>query len=103
MTYSIDLREAVISYIKNGGSRSEAARIFGVSRPTLYRWLGTEALRPKAHGFRRGKIDKQALRRHVEDHPDMFLHERAKVFGVDASSICRMLKKLGIVKKRAGL
>ncbi len=100
MTYSIDLREAVISYINNGGSKSEAVRIFNISRDTLYRWLGMGDLRPKVHGERRRKIDKAALKAHAQEFPDMYLHERAAIFDVHTSSMGRMLKKLGIVKKR---
>ena len=101
MTYSIDLRECVISYIKNGGSCSEAARIYGIARSTLYRWTGMDNLEPKVHGFRHRKIDKEALKKHVEDHPDLFLRERAEVFCVDPSSMSRMMKTLNLVKKRA--
>lgn len=100
MTYSIDLREAALSYINSGGSKVEASRFFGFSRNTLYRWLSLDDLRPKPSGLRNRKIDKTALMKHVEDHPDMFLHERAEVFGVHISSISRALKTLGIVKKR---
>jgi len=103
MTYSIDLREAAISYVNNGGSKVNACQIFGCTRNTLYRWLSMEDLHPKKHGLRNRKIDKEALKQHVEEHPDMFLHERAEVFGVHTSSISRALKALGIVKKRTRL
>ncbi|EDZ66352.1 IS630 transposase-related protein [Nitrosococcus oceani] len=101
MTYSLDLREAALSYIKKGGSKVEASRLFGFSRNTLYRWLNADDLAPKKAGFRHRKIDKAALKKHTEEHPDMFLHERAEVFGVHTSSISRALKTLKIVKKRA--
>jgi transposase len=101
MTYSLDLREAAISYIKNGGSKIDASRLFGFSRNTLYRWLNAEDLAPKKAGFRNRKIDKVALKKHTEEHPDLFLHERAEAFGVHTSSISRALKTLKIVKKRA--
>ena len=101
MTYSLDLREAALSYINNGGSKVEAARLFGFSRNTLYRWLNADDLAPKKHGFRNRKLNKKALKKHVEEHPDMFLHERAQVFGVHTSSISRALKAMRIVKKRA--
>ena len=100
MTYSIDLREKVVAFVADGGSKSEAVRIFKVSRDTLYRWINSKDLRPKPSGLRNRKIDKAALKKHVEDHPDMFLHERAEAFGVHPSSISRALKTLGIVKKR---
>ena len=103
MTYSLDLREAALSYIKNGGSKVEASRLFGFSRNTLYRWLNAENLQPKKHGFRNRKLDKVALKKHVEEHPDMFLHERAEVFDVHTSSISRALRAMNIVKKRAGI
>ena len=100
MTYSLDLREAVISYINNGGSKIEAMRIFNISRATLYRWSGMDDLRPKPSGLRHRKIDKTTLKKHVEEHPDMYLRERAEIFDVHISSLSRMLKKLRIVKKR---
>jgi len=100
MTYSIDLREKAVFFVRSSGSKSEAVRIFKVSRDTLYRWLKMDDLRPKPSGLRNRKIDKAALKKHVEDHPDMFLHERAEVFDVHISSISRALKTLGIVKKR---
>nr|WP_198342214.1 IS630 transposase-related protein [Nitrosococcus watsonii] len=56
---------------------------------------------PKVHGFRRGKINKSALKKHVCVYPDMFLHERADIFSVDTSSMSRALKAMRIVKKRA--
>lgn len=101
MTYSLDLREAAISYIKNGGSKIDASRLFGFSRNTLYRWLNADDLAPKKAGFRNRKIDKAALKKHVQEYPDLFLHERAEAFGVHTSSISRALKTLKIVKKRA--
>ncbi len=101
MTYSLDLREAVISYINNGGSKVEAAQLFNISRNTLYRWLGMNDLRPKVHGQRHRKIDKVSLVKHVEEYPDMYLRERAEIFGVHLSSMGHMLKKMRIVKKRA--
>lgn len=78
MPYSLDLRKRVLSFVSEGGSKSEAVRLFKISRDTLYRWLNAEDLKPKKHGFRNRKLDKQALRKHVEEHPDMLLHERAE-------------------------
>jgi len=50
-TPSIDRNQLLEALARAGGSRSEAARVLGVSRATLYRWM-------RAHG-----IDEQIFRR----------------------------------------
>ena len=102
MTYSSDMRRAALAFIKEGGSQKDAAKIFGVSRDILLRWSKAESLSPKRGYTRRRKIDADALRRHVKDHPQMYLRERAEVFGVAVNSMHYALKRLGIVKKTTG-
>lgn len=102
MTYQLPHRIAAISYIKNGGSRAEAAKLFNISCNTIYRWLKLDDLTPNAPlKTRHRKIDKAALQRHVRDNPDMFLHERAVIFGVHPSAISYSLKRMKIVKKKS--
>ena len=99
MSYSIDLRERVLGFVRSGGSQVEASRVFRVGRKTIYNWLQREDLSPKAHGPRQRKIDKQALLAHVRAHPDALLRERAMLFNVDPSCISRALQRLKITKK----
>lgn len=99
MSYSIDLRIRVVSYVRNGGLRSEASRIFGVDRKTIYNWLQRDDLSPKPHGSRRRKLDTQALADHVRDFPDALLRERAAHFNVSVPSLWAALRKMNIVKK----
>jgi transposase len=99
MSYSVDLRERVVSYVRRGGGPTEAARLFQVSRMTLHRWLGAADLRPKPAKERRRKLDKAALAAHVQEFPDALLRERATYFGVTINSIWVALKKLKITKK----
>jgi putative transposase len=102
MTYQAPHRIAVLSFIENGGSKKEASRIFKVSRDTIYRWLKLDDIAPKPPlKTRHRKIDKAALRRHVEEHPDLFLRERATHFGVAISSMSLALSKLKIRKKKS--
>jgi len=103
MSYSIDLRERVVDYVRSGGSQMEAGRLFKVTRRTVYNWLHRENLAPATHGLRRRKIDKQLLAAHIRDYPDALLRERAEVFGVDISCISRALKRLRITKKNDAL
>ena len=99
MSYSVDLRERVVSYVRGGGSRTQAAQLFQVGRTTLYRWLNSSDLRPKPAKERRRKLDKAALAAHVRDYPDALLRERAAHFGVHINAIWVALKKLKITKK----
>jgi putative transposase len=99
MTYSLDLRERAISFVKQGGNKAEAARVFGVNRQTLYNWLGAKHLAPKRCGTRRRKLDKAALAKHVQQYPDALLRERAAHFGVRINSIWVAMCVLNISKK----
>lgn len=104
MSYSIDFRKRVISFIKEGGSKLSAARAFKVNPDTIYEWLKRgEDLSPRPVKTRNRKIDRRALEAHVQKHPDAFLRERASHFGVDPSTISYHLRLLKIVKKSASL
>ena len=99
MTYSLDLRERAVAYVRSGGSQSDASRLFNVTSRTLYNWLRREDLAPKKHGFRHRKLDKAALFAHVRDFPDALLRERAAHFGVSEVAIWKSLRQMKIVKK----
>ena len=43
MPYSLDFRQQVINFIKNGGTITKAAHTFGIKIASIYRWLS----RPK--------------------------------------------------------
>lgn len=99
MSYSVDLRERVVSYVRGGGSRTKASQLFQVGRTTLYRWLNSTDLQPKPAKERRRKLDMAALTAHVRDYPDALLKERAAHFGVCINAIWMAMKKLKITKK----
>lgn len=56
MTYSLDMRERAVGFVRAGGDQLEAARIFGINRKTLYRWQTRKDLAPKICGPRRRKL-----------------------------------------------
>ena len=102
MAYGIDYRRRVIDFVKEGGSKRDAARLFKVSRETVYQWLGRgDDLSPRPAQTRRRKLDKAALMRHTKDHPDALLRERAAHFGVHVNAVWTALGKLKVVKKTA--
>ena len=101
MTYPLSFRRKVLKRIEEGMGKREAARLFKISPNTLYEWLNAVDLEPRNNVDRQRKIDKQALAKHVEDYPDLYLRERAEHFGVHLSSIGHALARLNIRKKKS--
>jgi transposase len=99
MSYSVDFRKRVVSYVNEGGSKGEASRIFAIGRDTIYRWLSADDLSPRPAKTRKRKLDKAALAKHVQEYPDMILRERAAHFGVRINSVWEALQRLRIRKK----
>lgn len=104
MSYSIDLRERVIKFIEDGGSKTEATRIFAVCRDTIYGWLKKKAEKgtlkddPPKRNWK--KIDPSALLAYVEQNPDLTLAEYGNHFGASSPSVHKALKKLKITRKK---
>ena len=101
MTYSIDLRKKVFDFVNEGGSKAKASRRFGVSLWCVDDWFKREDLAPKTHALRHRKIDKEALRRHVQQHPDALLRERAELFGVHINAVWSMMRKMKLTHKKS--
>ena len=102
MSYSIDFRRRVLAFVEEGGSKAKAARLFKVHPSTIYEWLKRgEDLAPKPATTRRRKLDKASLARHVREHPDAVLRERAVHFGVRINSVWFAMRRMGFVKKTA--
>ena len=104
MSYSVDLRERVITFIEEGGSKVDAARIFDVSRNTIYSWLTKKAERgtlkddPPKRGWK--KINPEVLIAYVNQNPDLTLAEYARHFGASAPSVYLTFKRLKITRKK---
>ena len=100
MPYSLDLRKKVVSYVEKGGKITEAAKVFGISRATIYRWFNRKELEATKVKRRQRKLDWKALEKDVEENPDAKLIERAKKFGVHTSAIWYAMKKMKITRKK---
>lgn len=103
--YSLDLREKVIDFIKQGHTQTEATKVFGIGRTTIYRWLVKvsrgENLKPLSNSIRKPKkINPDDLLKYSEEHMGQTLKEIAEFFGVAHSSVWYRLKKLGFVCKK---
>jgi transposase len=111
--YSKDLRLRVLAAVDRGMPRAEAARIFGVSAPTIRRYLRlrqqTGDVEPKpvpGPPARKGAALEATLPAQVRANPDLTLAEHCELFeeteGVQVSSatISRAFKRLGLPLKK---
>jgi transposase len=101
VTYSLDLRERAVAFVKGGGTQAAAARMFSVHPKTVAAWLRRSDLRPTRVYTRKRKIDKDALLHDLRENEHILLRERAKKFDVHIRSMSRALSKPGVFKKRA--
>ncbi len=88
-----------MEYIENGGSITEAAKIYRIGRATIYRWMNRKDLQATKVTSRYRKIDKEVLKKDVQENPEMTIKERAMKFGVTPGAISYMFKKLKITRK----
>jgi transposase len=100
MTYSVDFRQKVLAIRKQEKlSYAEAAKRFGVNAASIFRW--TLRLEPQpTHNKPATKVNMEALKHDVEQNPDAYQHERAKLLGVHRSTIGFALKRLNISLKK---
>ena len=67
LSYSLDLRQKVKTYLENGGPITKAEKIFGMGRATIYRWLNRKNLEPTKGERRQRKLDWKELEKDVEE------------------------------------
>jgi transposase len=114
--YSQDMREHVLKAIDQGVSRAEVIRIFGISEPTIKRYLKlrreTGSLAPKAiPGRPKRKIGPllEGLRPQLEAHPDATLEEHCRLWEaetgakVSPSTMGRAIQRLTWTRKKKTL
>ena len=101
MSHSLDLRIRVVEFVKSGGSKADASRIFSVSKWCVNQWCKRDSLEPiSPPGRPRKKLDWEALKKYVQAHPDRILREHAKNYGVRINAIWHACKKMGLTHKK---
>ncbi len=100
MTYGIDLRERVVSFVLGGGSKASASRQFKVSLWCVQDWCKRRQLEAQQHPGRKSKIDMGKLLRDVEVQGDALLRERANKFGVTEQAVWYALRRLQLTHKK---
>ena len=102
--YSRDLRERVLIFLETNNNKKAASSLFKVGIASIYRWIRLKHtkgnLDPLQREYAYKKIDYDALKKHLELHPDHFLFEIAEKFSVTPQAIFYALKKLKITRKK---
>ena len=99
MTYSVQFRKKVLKLQASGESFIKLSERFKISTTTIGRWK--KQLFPNKHRNKKPiKIDYEALKKDIEEHPDSYSYERALRFGVSVSGIKYAKKRLGISYKK---
>jgi len=101
--YALDLRERVVQFIQQGGSKAEAARRFSLARSSVYRYLEAAqqgTLAPKKSWGHWRKLAPQKLQAHVQKHPSATLKELQAVFGVSHHALWVRLRQIGFTLKK---
>jgi len=104
MAYDAKFKGRVIQYRDAGHTFKEVREAFGVDRKRYYAWKSQLAEYgkfvsnyPKTHT---GKIDNARLMELLEAHPDWYLREFAREFGVCHQAIQQKFAALGVNRKK---
>jgi transposase len=104
MSYSADYRKAAIAFKQAGHTFKELKEAFKITHRTYYQWIEiletSGSFRIEIKRTRRGKIDPDALKKAVEEKPDAYLRELARMFDCAPSSVYRRLVSLGLTYKK---
>jgi transposase len=104
MAYDKKIRQRVIEYKDTGHTFEEVSEAFGVDPKRYYSWKKqleeTGSLEYKPPKERNGKINQSGLIRLAGEHPDWYLREFAEKLHVCPHAVDKMLKKLGITRKK---
>jgi len=101
--HAIELRERVVRFVKQGGSKVETAKRFDVGRQTVYRYIRAEQagrLAPKPWGGSRKRFPSERLEREVAEHGDFTLAEYAEALGVSHVAVWKRLRQLAVTRKK---
>ena len=112
--YSKDLRLKVLAAVDRGMPREEVVRVFGVSAPTVRRYLrlrretGDVEPRPvPGPPARKGRRLEERLPAQTKANPDLTLQEHCELFedtegiGVSTATMSRAFGRLGLPLKKS--
>ncbi len=90
MAHSLDFIKKAVAYKEAGHTFKELKETFGIHSKTYYRWkknLANGYYENKQKSERKRLIDKEALKKAVEENPDAYLKELAELFNCSPQAI----------------
>jgi transposase len=112
--YSKDLRLKILAAVDRGMPREDVVRVFGVSAPTIRRYLrlrretgGVEPRPVPGPPARKGRALEAALPGQVSRNPDLTLEEHGELFedehglAVSTARVSRAFSRLGLPLKKS--
>jgi transposase len=105
MKYEIEFKRTVLEFYDNNNyTLAEVGKMFIIDPSTISYWRkrkkDTGDVQNKKPVVKHNKMDKEELKKMVEEQPDMYQREFAEHFGVRPSSVCKAFKVLGIKRKK---
>jgi len=104
--YSIDFIRRAVAYKDEGHTFTELRNTFNIPAETYYQWkakLKNGYNGEKIFRERKRKIDKEKLKKAIEEKPDAYLYELAQLFDCSPQAVFLMLETLHITRKKSPL
>jgi transposase len=100
--YSKDFKKCAVEFKLNNHNFEEVFKIFRIAQSTLYAWIKEykEGFPEKPKRTCEKKINKEKLKKKLEEKPDSELAELAKPFGCSAWAVSKALKKMKFTRKK---
>ena len=108
-SYSYDLRQKVLAALDNGMKKTEASRVFSMSRNTIDLWIKRRDQTGDCQacsGYQTGSghkiTDWERFRAFAKEHGDKTQTEMAQLWGepISQRTISRALKRIGFTRKK---
>jgi len=100
MTYPVNFRKKILKIKeKEKISFAEVSKRFGLSKTTVFKW--DKKIEPeKSRDRKPSKIDMEALKKDIEQHPDSYCYERAQRLNASSTGIRDAQYRLGVTYKK---
>lgn len=105
--YSIDLRQKVIEFVKQGNTQKSAAKIFNLNKATVNRWClrhkNEGHIRPRKNLGKKASVSKVEFEGYVRANPNFTTADMGKYFNISSPGALYYLRKFGFSYKKKPL